>query len=191
TRRRACRIHTGGEAVNTVRHEDCDVAVVGAGPYGLSLAAHLNAAKIETRVFGDAMSYWRDHMPSGMKLRSPWAATPIVDPADALTLDAYSQASGLGKPDPLPIGDFIRYGQWFQRNAVSDLDTRRVASIAPAGRGFWIKLTDGQALQARSVVVATGLANLDYRPEAFAGLPSECVSHSSDHADLPRFHPQP
>lgn len=97
--------------MNIVVREECEVAVVGAGPYGLSLGAHLKAARIDARVFGEPMSYWRDNMPAGMKLRSPWDATHIVDPGNAFSLDAYSRWSDLGRPDPLPVEDFIRYGE--------------------------------------------------------------------------------
>ena len=55
--------------------DDCEVAVIGAGPYGLAVAAHLRSAAIGTRVFGRPMSFWREHMPKGMRLRSPWVAT--------------------------------------------------------------------------------------------------------------------
>jgi cation diffusion facilitator CzcD-associated flavoprotein CzcO len=33
-----------------------DIAIVGAGPYGLSIAAHLNAREIPFRIFGSPMS---------------------------------------------------------------------------------------------------------------------------------------
>ena len=37
----------------------CDVAIVGAGPYGLSTAAHLKAANgLDIRVFGEPMGFW-------------------------------------------------------------------------------------------------------------------------------------
>jgi cation diffusion facilitator CzcD-associated flavoprotein CzcO len=61
--------------VNSAFRDDCEVAVVGAGPYGLSLGAHLNSAGIDTRVLGRPMSFWREHMPKGMRLRS--ASTPM------------------------------------------------------------------------------------------------------------------
>src|SRR4029077_4975284 len=125
----------------------------GAGPYGLSLGAHLGAAMIETRVFGHPMSFWRRNMPKGMKLRSPWDATHIVDPDNLLSLDAYSAMTGLGRPDPLPLEDFVRYVCWCQEMALPDLDTRSVARIEPAGRGFWIALDDSQVLNVRYVFV--------------------------------------
>ena len=173
--------------MNTVFRDDCEVAIVGAGPYGLSLGAHLNATGIDTRVFGRPMSFWRENMPKGMKLRSPWPATHIVDPDNLLTLDAYSAVSNLGRPDPLPVQDFVRYGEWFWKSALPDLDTRRVTKVAPAPRGFWLTLADGGTLQARRVVVAMGLANQEYRPPEFEGLPDHLVSHTADHADLARF----
>jgi FAD-dependent urate hydroxylase len=176
--------------VNTVFRDDCEVAVVGAGPYGLSLGAHLGAAMIETRVFGHPMSFWQRNMPKGMKLRSPWEATHIVDPDNILSLDAYSAVTGLGRPDPLPLEDFVRYGVWFQQMALPDLDTRTVARVEPGSRGFWITLDDGQVLNARHVVVATGLANQDFRPAPFRGLPSDLVSHTTDHASLDGFRGQ-
>src|SRR5437879_5781884 len=69
---------------------DCEVAVVGAGPYGLAVAAHLRSAKVDARVFGRPMSFWREQMPKGMKLRSPWIATHIADPGKRLSLDVFA-----------------------------------------------------------------------------------------------------
>jgi hypothetical protein len=173
--------------LNSAFRDDCEIAVVGAGPYGLSLGAHLNSAGIETRVFGRPMSFWREHMPKGMKLRSPWAATHIVDPDNLLTLDAYAAVSSLGRPDPLPLEDFVRYGEWFQKTALPDLDRRQVAMIEGAGRGFTLTLDDGTSAHARRVVVAMGLANQEVWPAAFDGLPIDIVSHAADHADLSLF----
>src|SRR5215471_16297538 len=173
--------------VNSALHDDCEVAVVGAGPYGLSLGAHLNSAGIETRVFGRPMSFWREHMPKGMKLRSPWAATHIVDPDDLLTLDAYAAVTSLGRPDPLPLEDFVRYGEWFQKTALPDLDTRHVEKIERSGRDFALTFWHGPPVRARRVVIAMGLAQQEFRPTAFAGLPAELVSHTAEHADLAAF----
>jgi cation diffusion facilitator CzcD-associated flavoprotein CzcO len=170
--------------VNTIFRDDCEVAIVGAGPYGLSLGAHLKSAGIETRIFGRPMSFWREHMPKGMKLRSPWAATHIVDPDNLLTLDAFSAAEDLGNPDPLPLEDFIRYGDWFQKTALPDLDTRQIARIEPGPGEFWLTIDDGSTARARRVVIAMGLANQEFRPAVFDGLPAELVSHAADHADL-------
>ena len=135
--------------MNTVFRDSCEVAVVGAGPYGLSLGAHLGSAMVDARVFGRPMSFWRHNMPKGMKLRSAWDATHIADPDNFLLLDAYAVVSGLGRSDPLPVEDFIRYGDWFREMALPDLDSRKVEKIEPASRGFRLTLEDGAAINAR------------------------------------------
>ena len=67
----------------------CEVAVVGAGPYGLAVGAHLAASNVDVVVFGEVMSFWQHCMPNGMKLRSPWRATHLSDPDNVFTLDRY------------------------------------------------------------------------------------------------------
>lgn len=165
----------------------CEVAVIGAGPYGLSVAAHLNRAGLATHVFGEPMAFWRANMPSGMILRSPWRATHLSDPERALSLDAYASAHGLDSGKPLPLEQFIAYGEWFQRRAVPDIDRRAVRLIDTARNGFCLTLDDGGIVNAARVVVATGLRNQEYRPPLLRDLPAALVSHTSEHADLSVF----
>lgn len=87
---------------SAVSTPDCQVAVIGAGPYGLSAAAHLRGAGIETRVFGDAMSFWDRHMPKGMKLRSALVASNLADPDGRYSLKAYTTRHGLPLTYPFP-----------------------------------------------------------------------------------------
>ncbi len=165
----------------------CEVAVIGAGPYGLAIAAHLAAAGVETRTFGEPMGFWRNNMPKGMKLRSPWRASHISDPRGAWSLDRYVAAAGLKRMENQPKEQFVAYGEWFQRGAVPDLDPRKVELVKPIPGGFRLLLEDGETLQARRVVIAMGLANQDFRPAEFEGLPAELVSHACEHADLGVF----
>ena len=83
-----------GAGVLNSKSSNCNVTVVGAGPYGLSSAAYLRAAGLETRVFGEPMSFWENQMPAGMCLRSNWGASHIADPKQALTLDEYRPSKG-------------------------------------------------------------------------------------------------
>jgi len=167
--------------------DTCKVAIVGAGPYGLALAAHLKAANIPFRAFGDAMAFWRRNMPNGMKLRSPWRATHIADPDRAHTLDVFALTHGIERSENLALADFVRYGEWFQRRAVPDLDPRMVASVSAGPRGFRLALDDGTRVEATRVVVAMGLTNQAYRPPQFDGLPPKLVSHSSHVIDPAEF----
>jgi cation diffusion facilitator CzcD-associated flavoprotein CzcO len=171
----------------SIESKGSEVAVIGAGPYGLAVAAHLKARGVATHVFGEPMSFWRRHMPKGMKLRSPWRATDIADPDNALSLDAYVKSHGVARVEPFPIEDFIGYGEWFQRRAVPDLDRRLVARVEAAGNGYRVVAADGEATFATRVVVATGLAGHQFRPPVFAPAPAALVSHTSDHDDFAGF----
>jgi cation diffusion facilitator CzcD-associated flavoprotein CzcO len=163
------------------------VAIIGAGPYGLAAAAHLRAAGIETRVFGKAMSFWRQQMPAGMLLISSWDASHIADPRHALTLDAYMAERQLELPRPIPLEGFTEYGKWFQRKVVPDLDERTVTCVEPASPGFGLVLEDGERIEAERVVLASGLAPFAARPAVFDGISPALASHTADHHDLGRF----
>jgi len=164
-----------------------DVVVIGAGPYGLAAAAHLREGGVDVRVFGAPMSFWKEHMPSGMLLRSPWGASHIGDPSGPLSLDAFERERGSGIARPIPLADFVAYGHWFQRRVVSDIDPRKVERVDAIGDGFRVLLEDGESLDCGRVVVAAGIAAFAWRPPEFDGLPATLASHSSEHADLAHF----
>src|SRR5579872_1004066 len=160
--------------------EACEVAIVGAGPYGLATSTHLKAAKVSNRVFGDTMGFWRKNMPNGMKLRSPWRASHIIDPQREHSLDVFAQTNGIEHAENLPLKDFVRYGEWFQRRAVPDVDKRMVKSVAAGRKGFLVTLDDGGTVDAARVVIAMGLTNQAFKPKEFDGLSPDLVSHSSE-----------
>jgi cation diffusion facilitator CzcD-associated flavoprotein CzcO len=165
---------------------DTDVAVLGAGPYGLSVTAHLRRAGVECRVFGDPMSFWRG-MPTGMLLRSNWTATCIAEYEGPLSIDTFIAQTGARFGRPVPLDRFIEYGMWVQGQVAADVDTRSVGCIERDDAGFRITLADGQQTSARRVVVAAGIGPFPHRPSVGEGLPPELVSHTADHRDLARF----
>src|SRR5271154_4023028 len=112
-----------------------EVVVIGAGPHGLAVAAHLRSRGVATHTLGESMSFWRRHMPKGMKLRSPLGATDISDPDKALSLETYVKSQGGALVEPLPIEEFIGYGEWFQARAVANLDRRTVARLEARANG--------------------------------------------------------
>jgi len=167
---------------------ECDVAIIGAGPYGLSAAAHLRAADgLETRVFGEPMSFWDRHMPKGMLLRSPLAGSHLSDPARELTLQCYEAASGQPITAPLPLQRFADYGRWFQSRAVPDVDCRTVDRLDRSEQGFQLTLADGESYRARRVIVAAGIAPFAWYPPVFRRLPSALASHACEYRDLGGF----
>jgi thioredoxin reductase len=133
------------------------------------------------------MEFWSRHMPAGMFLRSAWEASHIADPAGVLTLDAFALERGVPIPRPVPMADYLAYGRWFKDNAVPEVDERRVATVSPGRHGFSVRLADGDELNVRRVVHATGLKEFAWRPAPFSGLPGELVSHAADHVDLSPF----
>lgn len=169
--------------------EHCDVAIVGAGPYGLSAAAHLAGIKgLEVRQFGQPMSFWEQHMPEGMFLRSPWDGSHIAHPDNRFTLDEYRSITADTKlDDPIPLQHFVTYGRWFEREAGLTSDHRPVTKLSLAPKGYSLTLDDGERIRALRVVVAAGILPFAYRPEEFADLPASLVTHSSEHREFGRF----
>ena len=166
----------------------CDVAIVGAGPYGLSTAAHLGAANgLDICVFGQPMSFWEQHMPKRMLLRSPLAGSHLSDPSRNLTLQAYAGIAGNHLHYPLPLHRFIEYGRWFQTQAVPRIDQRRVSRVEKNGGGLQLTLEDGERWKARRVIVAAGIEPFAWHPQEFKHLPRAAASHSCEHRDLSQF----
>jgi FAD-dependent urate hydroxylase len=166
---------------------DVDVAVLGAGPYGLSVAAHLRGAGLEAAVFGEPMSFWTRNMPVGMFLRSSARASNISDPEGTHTLVRYEQALGAPVPKPVPLEEFVRYAEWFRSELVQNIDERGVVRLDRVEGGFRVLLADGDALSASRVVVAGGIAPFARRPAVFEGLPTSRVSHSVELRDPGAF----
>lgn len=165
-----------------------DVAIIGAGPYGLSAAAHLRTVKgLDVHTFGEPMSFWQGSMPGGMLLRSGWAATHIADPNQSLTLDTYKEATSNDFSSPVPLDRFIDYGLWYQRRAVPNLDRRKIVCIESNGNGFQLIPKKGETVLARRVVIAAGISTFAWRPPEFAGLSSSLASHTVEHQEFQKY----
>jgi cation diffusion facilitator CzcD-associated flavoprotein CzcO len=166
----------------------CDVVIIGAGPYGLSAAAHLRTIRgLEVRLFGEPMSFWERNMPLGMFLRSNWTATQIADPHGQWTLEAFQAASGTSFSMPVPLDRFIEYGLWYQRQALPDVDRRKIVRLDSHSKGFRVLLDDGQEIHSRRVIIAAGIGAFAFRPPEFQSIPPFLASHTSEHRDLGIF----
>lgn len=167
-----------------------EVAIVGAGPYGLSIVAHLNARNVPYRIFGKAMSVWAERMPEGMHLKSDGFASSLYHPRGEYTLKEYCRSEGLPYADvnvPVPLDTFVNYGNAFQKRYVPSLEETEVVALRRSGQAFELELATGEKLMARQVVVAVGISYFAYTPPDVAQLNSSFVSHSSDHRKLDRF----
>lgn len=164
-----------------------DVVVIGAGPYGLSLAAHLRARGVEHRIFGEPMGAWKHNMPPGMLLKSyPWASC-LSDPHSEFSVKSFCSERALPYHDqlvPLPLDRFIEYGEAFQTRFVPDVERRMLIALERGANGFRATFDDGEIVHARRVVIAVGLHPFKRLPQEASQLPSELYSHSGEYCSL-------
>lgn len=167
-----------------------DTAIIGAGPYGLSVAAHLRVRGVQFRIFGRPMDSWLSHMPTGMMLKSDGFASNIYDPQSAFTLGQFCAERGIEYADtgvPVRLDTFTAYGLAFRDRMVPDLEDKLVVRVDRLPEGFLLQLEDGETVKARNLVLAVGITHFEYIPENLAKLPSELLSHSACHRDLEPF----
>jgi len=167
-----------------------EVAIIGAGPYGLSIASYLKEYGVAFRIFGKPMHTWLNQMPQGMQLKSEGFASSLYDPKSAFTLSRYCHEKNLPYADvglPVRLETFTSYGLEFQRQLVPELENKTVVSVERSSTGFQIGLDSGESLVARRVVAAVGLTHFHHTPAVLSSLPEELVTHSSRHSVLNDF----
>jgi hypothetical protein len=113
-----------------------NVVTVGAGPCRLSLAARLKAVGVCTRIFGKPMQFWREHVSSGMLLKSLGASANLFDPAARFAVADCCANHDLPYDEerPTSVTVFINYGCEFQQRLVPGVDQRNVISSATGAR---------------------------------------------------------
>lgn len=173
--------------------QTCDVAIIGAGPHGLSLAAHLGARGIDYRIFGRPMTTWSEHMPKNMVLKSDGFASNLSAPSRESTLKAWCARNAIAYADqalPVSLDTFLAYANWFQKRYVPDVEELNVTGLEGPAGSYVLTLENGEHVHARAVVLAVGISWFAHMPEVFARLPSSLVSHSAEHRDVARFNGQ-
>jgi thioredoxin reductase len=147
--------------------ERIDTAIVGAGPFGLSVAAHLSRS-LRIRLFGEPMRTWRTLMPPDMLLRSDWEHTNMSAPSGAGTLEAWVRSGEGERVEPLPLQHFLHYAGWFHRTFVPDSDPADVAHVDLADGGLRVTTASGEQVQANSAVLAIGVTPFPRVPPVLA-----------------------
>jgi len=176
-----------GWRTRSMSNSICSIAIIGAGPYGLSVAAALRAKGRCPHTFGEPMEFWLKQTPSGMLLRSAQIASNIGDPGLNLQLTDFAASLGKALPRRVRVEDFREYGLWYQRQAVPDVDRRKVTKLAKTADTFHLTLEDGEVVEAACVVVATGIDAFAHLPPQFAGISPRLASHTSCYSDLSVF----
>ncbi len=167
--------------------QSTDTVIIGAGPYGLSLATYLSAAGVPHEILGQPMLAWRNFMPPGMLLRSEAFASSLYAPHRGFTFEAYCRHKGI-RYQPVamhvPLESFVDYALWFQSNLVGHVRPAEVVEMRRVDGQFQLSLSDGGALEARRVVLALGLKGFAQTPKIFQGFPRSHVSHSAEYGGL-------
>jgi thioredoxin reductase len=167
-----------------------DVAIIGAGPYGLSISAYFSSAGVEHRIFGHPMSPWRSQMPPGMQLKSHGWSSCLYDPEASFTLKRYCEEHGVPYHDssvPVPLETFAAYGEEFQRRLVPGVERKTLLLLEYKDPHFRAVFDDMSEIMARRIVLAVGVHPFKHVPEQLAGLPTELLTHSGDHGQLDAF----
>ncbi len=159
--------------------------IIGAGPFGLALSAYAKRMQIEHLVLGKPMSFWKEHMPAGMYLRSDceWH----YDPFNEHTILRYLETRQL-KPEevePLTLAFYLSYAEWFQKQKGIEALPALVQRLDFANGCFEASLTDKTTLAARNVVLALGFRYFKNVPEPFPSLfPAGRFAHTCELVDF-------
>jgi hypothetical protein len=169
---------------------DQDTTIVGAGPYGLSIAAHLRASGLPFELLGTPLESWRRFMPQGMLLKSERFASNLWDPKRRYTLRRYCEARRLAyQPvgSPLSLELFLEYAEWFRQQAGIEPRDLKVRQLRRVPGGFDVQLADGTSFTSRRVILATGHMAFRSLPPELTNLPEPLVLHSTRIGDVGRY----
>ena len=161
--------------------ERLDIAIVGAGPYGLSIAAQLVGQSVRT--FGEPMETWRTRMPPYMFLRSDWQETSLAAPGNLGSIDRWARVSGEKREEPIPLQKFLRYAEWFRETFAPEGDPSDIAAVERDGEGYRLTTAAGEELAARHVVVAVGAVPFAHAPTPLAEAVGDRVSYATSLQD--------
>jgi FAD-dependent urate hydroxylase len=167
-----------------------EALVIGAGPFGVSISAHLHDRGVDHQIVGRPMNTWRARMPVGMLLKSEPYASEIASPKGGYDLGAYYKLRGfdyISRAMPVPLERFVSYADWYIEQLVPDVHDITAAEISVTAAGFRVSFKDAEPVTAKKVVIATGVLPYAHIPAELSGLPSDLVTHASEHHDLDRF----
>lgn len=166
-------------------HSPTPLLIIGAGPFGLALAAWVQHRGVRHTVVGTPMGFWKQNMPRGMFLRSDcdWH----LDPVGVHTIRRYLDCCRLhpGDVDPIPLDLYLEYCEWLRTEKGIEPMAGEVVRLDGDGRYFTATLADGTTLTAGNVALALGVQYFRHLPDPYPTLfPPDRVGHTCDVVDL-------
>ena len=168
-------------------NQQIDLLIVGAGPFGLAIAAQAAHLGIEYLVVGKPMDFWRRNMPPGMFLRSSWDWH--LDPLDVHTIENFLKSRGQTTAgiEPLSLQFYLEYAEWFQKQkgiTARPLIVERL-DRSVENQSFIATTNTGEVIEARSVALAPGFRYFPNVPEELkARLPAGRYEHTCEFVDF-------
>lgn len=162
--------------------------IVGAGPFGLGLAAYLEQRGYDYRIVGKPMEFWKRHMPEGMLLRSK--ADWYLDSDNQLTIDSFLTTlyPAQQSAEPISRDQYIAYVEWFVRQANLTVLPIHVSRLSYHNQTFRAEMENGDTIQAQNVVLAIGFQYFTHFPAQLTNLlPAGRYQHTCDAVDMKAF----
>jgi cation diffusion facilitator CzcD-associated flavoprotein CzcO len=166
---------------------DTDLLIIGAGPFGLSMAAYAAHRQLDYRLIGKPMEFWKSNMPAGMYLRS--ACDWHLDPLGIDTIESFlkTQSLAVAEVEPLSLEFYLGYVRWFaQRKGLEPLPlTLRKLDYSAQAATFEAVTNDERVITAKNVVIAVGFKYFKHLPAELAQrVPPGRLSHTCDLVDF-------
>lgn len=163
-----------------------DVLIIGAGPFGISLAAHVQDLGLDYLMVGKPMAFWKNNMPKGMYLRSAYDWHLDVSGKD--TIEAYLKTKGLTPHDvmPLSLDFYLSYVEWFLNQKNLNNLPHYVAQLnKEADATFRALMENGDTIHANRVVIAVGFKYFINAPQEITRvLPEGSYAHTCDFVEF-------
>ncbi len=161
------------------------VAIIGAGPYGLSYAAYCQALGIEYILFGVWMDLWVSKISPDSILRSHIALSCPASPAGQSIINDWSNENiamknGDGSNNRFSTQQFLSFMRYFTKLNKINEAKGLISSINKQAGRFLITTNAGMEQEFTDVVIATGLTGMRNYIDADLNVQSDYLIYSDE-----------